>query len=140
MKRSKTMAGKVCLHFAVNMKVERQTTEIQRKGVFGSIIDRRVCRTKRVFDLFNRRQNFRRVEMKSAVPQANKFHIEDFDGLKSLRDRIENQSQSTQRQINNKITTQRILKVIKTKKIQSTNNNKFFGIFQPVRCTKSEHS
>lgn len=92
------------------MEVKRESSEVQRKRILGSIVNSWMRWPEGIFNLFYRRKNLGRVEVKSAVSQANEFHVEYFDGLQALRDWIENQTQSTQWQINDEITGEWILK------------------------------
>lgn len=99
-----------------------------------------MCWSERVLDLLDRWQNFGRVEVKSAVPKTNEFHVEYFDGLQSLRNWIENQSQPAQWQVNDEITAERILQVTKTKEqVEQEIEIAFNTVALLVRCTKSGH-
>ena len=55
MQRSKTVTSEICLHFAVDMEIKRQSTKVQSKRVLGSVIDGRMSWSKRVLNLLDRR-------------------------------------------------------------------------------------
>lgn len=113
------MAGEVRLHLAVNVEVECQPSEVEGKRVLGSVVNCWMSRAERVLDLLDRGQNFWRVEVSSAISQSHELHVEYFDGLETLRNRVENQSQSAQWQVNHQINPKWILQHNK----QSNNDN-----------------
>lgn len=137
--RAESVAGEVRLHLAVHVKVESQASEVEREGVLGRVVDRRMGRAERVLDLLDRWQNFGRVEMQSAVSQAHQLHVEYFYGLQALRNCIENQAQTAQWQVYYEVDVQRILKKKQRKILNKMKVEKFCCSLR-VRCKELEHS
>lgn len=109
-KTAQSMFGKIRLQPTVDVKVKGETSEIKRESIFRRIVDSWMRRSERRLNLLDGRNNFRRVEMHATVAKTDELHVKDLDGFESLRDRIEDEADTIEWQVDDDIAAERVLK------------------------------
>lgn len=103
------MFGKIRLQPTVDVKVKGETSKVKRESIFRRIVDSWMRRSERRLNLLDSRNNFARVEMHATVAETDELHVKDLDGFKTLRDRIEDEANAIEWQVDDDIAAERVL-------------------------------